>query len=476
LFSLIVYSSGICNPTSAFGPLSPEKQAHDIGVEAYEYAYPLVLMGLTRAMAISSSDEKSGSTPLNKFVHHREFSQTNDRKVVRPNNDLLYSVAWVDLAKEPVVVSVPDTQERFFFLTMLDGWSEVFACPGKRTAGAEPGNFAIVGPRWKGAIPAGVTRLNSATNDVWILGRVEAKDKSDLVSANTIQNGFKIALLSNYIKAAGGAENSTDADSSHVQVAKSRQSARLECTAQLPSTQIAEMSAERFFSTFAELLFSNPPHKEDAAIVAKLKVIGIEPGSDFHFDKLSPQTSAALESAVIDAKAIIIERAKTISVNENGWSVERKIAGVYGTNYLDRAAVSMIGAGLNRLDDAIYPSCNVDSQGQPLSGERSYVIHFDKTQLPPVKAFWSISLYDSQGFSVDNAINRISLSDHDGLKYGGDGCLDIYVQHENPGSDKQANWLPTPKENFNLLMRLYWPKSAILSGIWMPPAVNKVSN
>ncbi|MDR3616923.1 MAG: DUF1254 domain-containing protein [Candidatus Obscuribacterales bacterium] len=473
LFSLLVYNSTIFNPAVAFGPLSPEKQAHDIGVEAYEYAYPLVLLGLTRARALSG-EEKSSSMSLNKFVHHRQFSQTGDHNVIRPNNDVLYSVAWVDVSKEPVVVSVPDTQERFYFLTMLDGWLEAFASPGKRVSGTQPGNFAIVGPRWKGAIPAGVSRLNSGTNYVWIVGRIEAKGQADIASVNTIQNGLKITPLSNYIKASGGAENSGENESAPANGAKSRESSSLECTTQAPSKQIADMSAERFFRNFAELLFSNPPHKEDAAFVAKLKLIGIEPGSEFHFDKLPAQTVASLESAVADAKAIIAERAKTIGVNENGWSVERKIAGSYGTNYLDRAAVSMIGAGLNRLDDAIYPSCTTDSQGQPLLGANRYVIHFDKSQLPPVKAFWSISLYDAQGFCIGNPLGRTSLSDHDDLKYGADGSLDIYVQHDDPGADKQANWLPAPNDEFNLLMRLYWPKTTVLSGAWMPPSVDKI--
>jgi hypothetical protein len=470
LFSLLVYNSSICNSTLAFGPLSPEKQAHDIGVEAYEYAYPLVLLGLTRTMALSGDDKST----LNKFVHRRQFSSAGDHKVVRPNNDVLYSTAWLDVSKEPLVVSVPDTQDRFYFLTMLDGWSEAFASPGKRANGTQPGNFAIVGPHWKGAIPAGVSRLNSGTNYVWILGRIEARGRTDIDSANTIQNGFKISPLSAYIKASGGAENSSDGESAGASAAKSRESARLDCTNQQPSKQIAEMNAERYFSNFAELLFSNPPHKEDAAFVAKLKLIGIEPGSEFHFNKLPAQTIASLESAVTDSKALIEERAKTISVNENGWSVERKIAGNYGVNYLDRAAVAMIGAGLNRLDDAIYPSCNVDSQGQPLVGSNRYVIHFDRSQLPPVKAFWSISLYDSQGFCVSNSLDRSSLSDHDGLKYGADGSLDIYVQHDDPGAEKQANWLPAPGDEFNSLMRLYWPKTTVLSGAWMPPAVKKV--
>jgi hypothetical protein len=473
VFSLLVYNSCICNSARAFDPLSPEKQAHNIGVEAYEYAYPLVLLGLTRTMALSNED-KSASTSLNKFVHQRQFAPMTDRKVVRPNNDVLYSVAWADLSEEPVVVSVPDTQDRFYFLTLLDGWSEAFACPGKRTSGTQPGNFAIVGPRWKGAIPAGVSRLNSATNYVWILGRVEAKGRNDIGSVNTVQNAFKIALLSNYIKASGGGENSSEVESATASTLAARESARLQCTTQPPSKQIADMNAERFFSTFSELLFSNPPHKEDATLVAKLKLIGIEPGAEFHFDKLPAQTIASLESAVADAKAIIGERAKTISVNENGWSVERKISGTYGTNYLDRAAVAMIGAGLNRLDDVVYPSCTVDSQGQPLLGANRYVIHFDKSQLPPVKAFWSISVYDSQGFCSGNPMGRTSLSDHSGLKYGADGSLDIYIQHDDVAYDKQSNWLPAPKDEFNLLMRLYWPKTTVLSGAWMPPSVNKV--
>ena len=465
--SFLIQSSGLFDPTLAFGQgVSPEKQAHDVGVEAYEYAYPLVLLGLTRVMALSG-DDKASNAPLNKFAHRRQFASASDHKVVRPNLDVLYSVAWVDVSKEPVVVSVPDTQDRFYFLTMLDGWSEAFASPGKRTTGTQPGNFAIVGPRWKGTIPAGVTRLNSATNFVWIVGKIEAKQTNDIVSVNTIQNGFKISLLSNYIKAAGGAESEIAAQPASV----SRETGRIFFTNQPPIKQIADMNAAKFFSTFSELLFSNPPHKEDVTLVTRLKSIGIEPGAEFHFDKLSPQVAAALEGAVTDAKAAIDERASTISTSENGWILDRKIAGIYGANYLDRAAVAKIGAGLNRLEDAVYPSCNVDAQGQPLTGSKNYVLHFDRAQLPPVKAFWSLSLYNSQGFFVKNALNRYAVGDRDSLKLNGDGSLDIYIQHDVPGSEKQTNWLPSPEEDFNLLLRMYFPKTTVLNGAWSPPAV-----
>jgi hypothetical protein len=234
------------------------------------------------------------------------------------------------------------------------------------------------------------------------------------------------------------------------------------------------MPADKYFAYAAELLKVNPPHITDEPIIARMKRIGIERGKSFDFAKLDPVVQKALARAPSDAQALMKWKVPTIAKVVNYWSMNTDTVGVYGNYYLKRAVITQMGLGANVPEDAIYPFNLGDETGSPLNGTNKYVLHFDKSQLPPVTAFWSVTLYDSEGFQVANPLNRFALSNWMPFKYNADGSLDLYVQNESPGPGKETNWLPAPKGAFNLTMRLYAPNQDALTGKWNPPPIVKV--
>jgi len=436
-----------------------EQRIFEIGVQAYIYAYPMVLMELTRRISTNVSAPAGALAPMNQFAHLRTFPDHTFREVVRPNVDTLYSIVWFDVAKEPLVLSVPDTDGRYYVLQMLDMWTDVFAAPGSRTSGTKAGHFAIVGPRWNGKLPDGVERLRCPTNIGWVVGRTQTNGKADYENVHRIQDGFKLTPLSQWGKPyAPPAESAVDP------------------TVDMktpPPVQLAKMSAQRYFEMLAKLMKNNPPHELDWPMVVQLSQIGIVPGKNFVFSKLDPQIQKALERAVGEARKMIDGRIERSGEFVNGWQIAREGMGNYGTSYLQRAAVALIGLGANVPDDAVYPMSFVDSERKPYNGRNRYILHFDNGQLP-VNAFWSLTMYDEDGYLVENSIQRYGIGDRDKLKFNNDGSLDIYIKHESPGKDKEANWLPAPKDTFNLVIRLYWPKREILTGAWNPPAVERI--
>jgi hypothetical protein len=218
-----------------------------------------------------------------------------------------------------------------------------------------------------------------------------------------------------------------------------------------------------------------PPHITDQPMIAQLKKIGFERGKSFELDKANPAIRKALQGAPEDAQQLMAWKIPTLARVVNGWSMNTDTMGVYGNYYLKRAIVAQLGLGANLPEDAIYPLNLADETGKPLDGANKYTLHFEKRATPPVDAFWSVTLYDSEGFQVANALNRFAVSSWMPFKYNVDGSLDLYFQNESPGSDKEANWLPAPKGPFNLTMRLYAPRSEALTGKWNPPPVTRVS-
>ena len=241
-----------------------------------------------------------------------------------------------------------------------------------------------------------------------------------------------------------------------------------------PKVQVDTMSAGVYFAYAAELLKLHPPHVTDEPILAQMKKIGIEPGKSFDIGKLDPAVQRALETAPQDAQKLMAWKLPTLARVANGWSMNTDTVGVYGNYYLKRAILAQQGLGANVVEDAIYPLNLADESGKPLDGANKYTITFEKGAAPPVNAFWSITLYDQEGFQVGNTLNRFAVSSWMPFKTNADGSLDLYFQNESPGKDKEANWLPAPKAPFNLTMRLYAPKSEALTGKWNPPAVTRV--
>jgi hypothetical protein len=436
-----------------------EEEAHSIGVDAYLYFYSPVTMDLTRKQLTNQEPSPGGiGGPMNRFANVGAFPSADVRVVVRPNFDTLYSSGWLDLTKEPMVVSAPDTGGRYYLLPMLDMWTDVFASPGWRTTGTGAGNFLVTPPGWSGTVPDGFTRIDAPTPYVWIIGRTKTDGPTDYDAVHKIQDGYKITPLSQWGKEPVAPDVKIDP------------SIDMKTP---PKVTVDTMPAGKFFAYAAELLKLHPPHITDQPIIAQLKRIGFEVGKSFDLDKTDPAVQKGLTSAPEDAQKLMAWKVPTLARIANGWSMNTDTMGVYGNYYLKRAIVTQLGLGANLPGDAIYPLNLADDTGKPLDGASNYTIHFDKSQIPPVDAFWSITLYDPAGFQVVNSLNRFAVSSWMPFKTNPDGSLDLYFQNQSPGADKEANWLPAPKGPFNLTMRLYAPKSDALTGKWNPPPVLK---
>jgi hypothetical protein len=445
--------------SAAMAAAITEEEAHAIGVEAYLYFYSPVTMDVTRKQLTNQeSGPASLGGPMNRFANIPAFPTADMRSVVRPNFDTLYSSGWLDMTKEPMVVSAPDTGGRYYLLPMLDMWTDVFASPGWRTTGTQAANFLVTPPGWTGTVPDGFTRIDAPTPYVWIIGRTKTDGPADYDAVHKIQDGYKITPLSQWGKEPVAPEVKIDP------------SIDMKTP---PKVTVDTMKAGAFFAYAAELLKLHPPHITDQPIIARLKRIGFEAGKSFDLDKADPAVQKGLADAPEAAQKLMAWKVPTLARIANGWSMNTDTMGVYGNYYLKRAIVTQLGLGANLPGDAIYPLNLADDTGKPLDGASNYVIHFEKSEIPPVDAFWSITLYDNEGFQVANSLNRFAVSSWMPFKFNPDGSLDLYFQNESPGADKEANWLPAPKGPFNLTMRLYAPKSDALTGKWNPPPVVK---
>ncbi len=444
-----------------------EQEAHAIGVAAYIYFYPLVTMDISRKQFTNIEPGKEfGKGPMNMFVSVPEYPPADFKGVVRSNFDTLYSIAWLDLTKEPMIISVPDTDGRYYLLPMLDMWTDVFASPGWRTTGTKAGNFVVIPPGWKPGLrdrlvekfklPNDIQRINAPTPYVWIIGRTKTDGPPDYPAVHKIQAGYKVTPLSEWSKTPKPIEVKIDPN---VDMKTP------------PKIQVDTMPVGAYFAYAAELLKLHPPHITDEPIIAQMKRIGIEPGESFDIEKVPLVVRKALETAPQAAQKLMAWKLPTLARVANHWSMNTDTMGVYGNYYLKRAIVTQVGLGANLPEDAIYPLNLGDEAGKPLDGANKYTIHFDKDATPPVRAFWSITLYDKDGFQVANSLNRFAVSSWMPLKYNADGSLDLYFQNESPGKEKESNWLPAPQAPFNLTMRLYSPSSEALTGRWNPPPI-----
>jgi hypothetical protein len=321
------------------------------------------------------------------------------------------------------------------------------------------GDFAVVREGWAGELPAGVVRIGSPTPYVWIIGRIKTDGPPDYDAVHKIQAGLKITPLSAWGKA-------PEPITAKVDPAVDMKTP--------PKIQVDSMKAGAFFAYAAEVLKLQPPHITDQPIIAEMKKIGIQPGKSFDIDKVDPVIGKALESVPEEAQKLMAWKVRSLARVVNGWSMNTDTMGVYGNYYLKRAIITQLGLGANLPEDAIYPINLFDESGKPLDGANKYTIHFDKGATPPVNAFWSLTLYDGQGYQVANGLSRFAVSSWMPFVYNPDGSLDLYFQNESPGADKEANWLPAPNGPFNLTMRLYAPRSEALTGKWNPPPVVKV--
>jgi hypothetical protein len=449
-------------PPASPPPAMTHAEAVDRVAEAYLFGYPQLIVDVTRQLA--TNVPKAGGTmkaPVNQLGHVRAFPDDTFTDVVSPNADTLYSTAWLDLSREPMVLSVPDMGKRYYLMMLMDAWTNVFASPGSRTTGNGKGDFAIVGPRWSGTLPPGVQEIRSPTDTVWLVGRTQTNGARDYKAVHAIQDKYRLVPLGSWGRPYRPADNPDVVAGLDMKTP--------------PPAQVATMDSAAFFGRLNHLMQANPPTAADAPALARFAAVGVAPGRPFDPSRLDPVVSAALDEGMQRGRARLIEETRKPHGTEvNGWTVMPSNTANFGTDYPWRAVVALVGLGANLPADAVYPHAMVDSGGQPLTGANRYVIRFPKGRLPPVKAFWSITAYTAKQNFVPNPIRRYAIGDRDKLRFNRDGSLTIYVQKESPGKSRESNWLPVPADAFNLFLRLYWPQPAVSDGTWKVPPVEQV--
>jgi len=446
----------LATPSMAAAPAFSADEAREAALEAYLYAYPLVLMEVTRR--VTTNGGEAMRMPANQFGHMRAFPDATFTDVVRANVDTLYSSLWFDVSREPLVIAAPDSGGRYYLLPMLDMWTDVFASPGKRTSGTGAQAYAITGPDWSGTLPKDVTRIEAPTAVGWIIGRTQTNGKADYAAVHAFQDGLRAVPLSAWGKA--------------YQAPKGKVDPSVDMSA--PVEQVAKLSAAKFFATFADVTRANPPHLNDGPALQRMARLGLVPGRPFDLAQASPAAKAAFEAAPAAAMAKIAAFAPHAAQIVDGWGMMGSPIGTYGTDYLKRAYVAYFGLGANVVEDAVYPSARAQSDGKPFDSGAKYTIHFTKAQLPPARAFWSLTLYNDKQFLAANPIDRFAIGDRDALRFNPDGSLDLYIQRESPGREDVSNWLPTPAQGpFTMNLRLYWPEPGALDGSWTPPPVTR---
>ena len=433
-------AQGTANPKEQF------ERALQIGTQAYIWGYSLVAVKRTlRRFAVRQG------VPLNQFVRAQQLATPETKAVVLPNNDTLYASAWLDLRQEPIILHVPDTQGRYYSVQLMDAYTNTFAYVGRRVTGTKEGNYAIVGPAWQGTLPTGVKPIKSPTNTVWGLTRTLVKGEDDLTTARTLQQQYTLTSLSAY---GGGITPQQQVPPS-------------------PITQTAESNGLQFYDELGAALQDDPPPEDESPLLRLFAQVGIGLNRRPSQEVKDQATIDGLKQAISEGERLIDQKVSNWGKMVNGWMVNYQI-GNYGKDYLLRAATAKAALAANTAEESLYFITQVDVTGKPLSGANRYVFRFDPGGLPPVDAFWSLTVYGLDRFLVANPLNRYSIGDRTkGLQYNADGSLDIYVQHEVPVGE-ESNWLPTPADAFYLLFQAYQPRAELLTGAYKVPPVKRV--
>lgn len=427
-----------------------QQWAADLGTLAYVYGYPMVDMQKQMHNETHRLDgEQIVVAPVNRFYRFTQLLTPETQGNLRAaNSDTLYFSGWFDLT-EPVVVHLPPTGDRYYSLMITDFYSEVQHV-SRRTHGGKGGDYALVGPGWQGTLPAGLTEIQIPTTKAWILGRMMVDHRKDLPAARHAVEQVYAVELSGWQKG---------------RAAPKKEPPR--------GTAIDPLGTLDFFQLLNEALRANPMRPGEEALMALFDQIGVGPGQTLDLEALDEPTRKGLAEALQRGRQLVELGAFRTMAARNGW-IFLLDAGRYGANYLHRAATAL-GGYANLPEESVYPATLVDGAGQRLNGKHRYRVHFAADSLPPVAAFWSLSLYDENRILARNDMERYSIGDRtEGLQYHADGSLTLHLQHDAPERDQRSNWLPAPKGPFMAVMRLYEPHQDVLSGTWVPPTLERV--
>jgi hypothetical protein len=414
--------------------------------------------------------------PRNEIVSVAAVTNPQVTTVVAPNVDTAYTVAWLDLTSGPMVINVPDTGGRFYTFQFLDAVTNAFAYVGTGSTGTKAGASALVPPGWTGSLPPGVTRIDTPSNTVWLLGRTLVKSAADLPAVKSVQEQYRATPLSAW--ESGTRQPPVVLD-------------------QYPPTIPKSIPAgAQFIATLNQEMNIDPPPEADGCAVRAMAAAGVQVAhptpeqtllADFSDEAPplppvagDPVANAALTAGTAAAVQIIAKSDSVLNANSrsanNGWEILGNWVGRYGTRYLGRAIVATDLLAANTPQQTIYPIASTDATGHQLNGSNRYTIRFPRGERPPVNAFWSLTMYNTSFFLYANQINRYAIGDRTtGLRLAHDGSLTIYIQHDEPASPAQrANWLPAPAAPFHLILRLYQPKPAAFDGAWKPAPVERI--
>lgn len=441
-----------------------ENYAYTLGFQAYLFGYPYINMPAYRYAFVKGPyrNEQTPYAALNHFFHFRKLPDASYQGGGGTNNDTLYSTAWVDVTKEPVILSHPDMGDRYFQFQLVSFDSDNFAVVGKRVTGSGAGSFALIGPNWKGNLPKGVTALpRSRSNAIFILARTLVDNKADALVVNKLQDKYTLIPLSYWGKP-------------DVVVPENRDVWK-------PFDKKTDPLAE--WKTMNRALAEYPPEARLKSLLDMFATIGVGPGLDV--EKQDDATKRGLIRAANDAFQMIVDINKSnhpfLGNSRNGWDISPRTFGRLGleNDFLRRAVINFAGVCSSEVEEATYYQSNSDANGELYDGSRMYMLHFPPGTLPDVKAFWSVTMYGmaSGTFNlVDNPIDRYSIGDRTpNVKKDADGGLTIYIGGTSPGRDKESNWLPSPTSGpFTLTFRTYLPGKDIVDQKWFPPGVKPV--
>jgi hypothetical protein len=476
-FSVIQYLPNVQAQTQAATPqpsieelnvqmaqISSSDKPEDIATLAYIWGFPLVTMDRQFNFVTSPNVPPGiGRGPANSISCASELADANFTDVVTPNSDTLYCQTQFDLTNEPVVVVVPPISDRYYSFEFLDAYTNDYAYLGQRASGGNGGTYLIAGPDWNGQVPEGMTKIWTPTNLAWLITRTLVKTPADVPNVIAIQDKFIVKPLSDF-------QANVTTPSQPSVTAQTNASKEIPIG---PQPTLIAPTGIKLFDEISAAMVGNPLNPPDPVLVTKLASVGVGPGKA-PSTEANDTIKAALQTGITEGQKLIDARVAKFGTIVNGW-LSNAQPGVYGTDYLFRAAVTQFGLGAHIGQEAFYPSTFTDSQGAPLSGNNSYLIHFEPGQTPPTDGFWSVSMYNDKNLFIDNPINRYSIGHYtEGLKNNTDGSLDIYIQNASPGADKESNWLPAPDGSFNMVMRLYLPQPQALNGTWQLPLVQKV--
>jgi hypothetical protein len=438
----------------------------DLARRAAIYLFPVYEMYRTRWQA-TVNDANPLRQKLNRFFHIPILADHKSRFVTTPNNDTLYSTAWLDLSLEPLFLTVPPMGERYYSFAFMSLFTDNFAYVCRRLHGGKPAPRMIVGPSWKGDAPNDVVLVRAPTNGVWLLGRVLVDGPADLAAVRALQ--AKTLLETPDMRNERRIIESQE-------LMRQRTIMPPEPVADWPAPDRADLFD--LFDVGLRALGESPLDPRDRVVFEEFAPLKLRPGRKFDARAFSEAERGAILAGIAQARSEIRAAGRHYGKVVNGWSYPEPNLGNFGQDYLYRALVALTGLAALEPAEATYLTCNSDEAGRPLDGANRYLLRFEPGQLPPAKAFWSLAMYEvtpeGRAFFTDNPLGRYAIGDRTtGLTRGADGSLEIHLQHAPPAESRQPNWLPAPAGPMRLVLRAYEPAQPLLDSSYRVPAVKR---